>query len=731
MLLNLLLLGLAGAQLPFPGDLVSYPDQVVRPSYQVTEQQAFVLPEAGGGLGVQSSPVVYPDSVARPAYLAAEQGAFVLPPLPERTAPLANENHDADRPQGVFFQATQQQSFVLPPLPIPNAVIVLGWQSVTFPDWIARPATLGVHEQQAFASNVAPERTAPLFPEVHIDRVDRPTLHASQQLAVTEEIPFPEGEIALDWSPSFPEQTRRSTLNVSEQQAFAANLLPIQNTVIVLGWITAEFPDWIARAPALGAHQQQAFSENVAPERNAPLFSEQHADRVDRPTFGAHQQLAFVDTPLRPEGTVALDWEPSFPERVLRPTFPTPEQLVTAASQVPERTTPLAVPSVYPDRVDRPAFHASQQLAVSEEIPRPEGIIALDWEPSFPERATRATLHASEQSFYAANIVPILNPAIVLGWITVDYPDWLERPRGLAAHEQQAVTELSPVPLPNPVILNWFEVYPDAVYRPSFSPTEQLAFALPVKPEGKIALDWEPSFPERALRSSLHASEHQAFATSPKPERTAPIASEQHATDRIDRPFFHASQQLAFVDTPLRPEGTVALDWEPSFPERVLRSAIHASEHPSTALWSFPLPSVTIGWEPSFPERTQRQVPVAVGQFAFVELVTSFFQAYFPDFITRAVYPYAGFSVYQLPLPPYVFKFPPGTVRSDLRREAEAIEADPNRSAASDYLADETRGAAASKGDTVAQEQKEQSTAVPGGIIGSTGAPGGRYGSKT
>lgn len=592
--------------------------------------------------------------------------------------------------------------------------------------------------------------TSSLAVEVHADRVDRPFFHASQQLAVTEEIPRPEAIVALDWDAIFPDRATRASM------------------------LTAEHP---------------FFATSSQPDRNSPFWSETFPDVVLRPTFGAHQQLAASEEIPKPEGEISLDWEPSFPDRAWRSWLPTAANPFFAFAPAPERNSPFWS-EAFPDRIDRPSFGAHEQQASTEISPRPEGEIALDWEPNFPDRALRSSLHASAHQAFASNLLPIQNAVLVPGWSTVEFPDWIERPRGLAPHEHQAFAE-NPLTIPTPFA--WPPTFPDRAIRPIYPTHEQLAFASNVFPEGKIALDWTPSFPDRATRltylpaeqlalvlsvrpegkialdwigwqpervyrPTYAVTEQLAHALPPRPERTSPLLSEAFP-DRVDRFFFHTSLQMAVSEEIPRPEGKISLDWEPSFPDRVVRPFLPAAEQQALSLAPKPESSSSVPWLAVYPDALRQQAKPILPTTSFVALIVPVFPLVeFPDIVARSysvanrpfffaplvqfaptVHFFEGTYPDIVPAPlraafPHLF-FPaipqtipiPGMPSNDASRGAgEFLTSTPI-----DAFETSSTGAAGEQTEsTGAQGGEQTSSGSQGGSFGSQGSSGGRFGSR-
>lgn len=145
-------------------------------------------PDGGAPPSVPNQqPTIFPDAIRRPGMLAAHHYAAsdVLPPPAAPTVPtqFPTSFPDMARRPGMLapWQLATSEVAPQPERKIHN-------EGPTFPDRIVR-ATLPIAAFMAFAMAPMPERTHPLASEQHVDAVVRPKLHASQQLAATNEIP--------------------------------------------------------------------------------------------------------------------------------------------------------------------------------------------------------------------------------------------------------------------------------------------------------------------------------------------------------------------------------------------------------------------------------------------------------------------------------------------------------------------------------------------------------------
>lgn len=555
-------------------------DRPWRPSYSVTQQLASTelspQPERTSPIAVE----VHEDRPWRPAFAVAQQLAVTeLSPKPERTTPIAAESHADLNPWRPVFSVVQQLAVTeISPKPERTSPIAAEWHE----DRSWRPI-FGSWQQLAVTEiSPQPERTAPMFPELHEDRPWRPFFSVVQQLAATEISPQPEQTIALAWQPSYPDRAVRPAPAVYEQPSFAFYTFPFPAAPSVPYVV---YPDGVVR-PYYQTPQQQAYAANIQPERTSAIAVEVHPDRIVRPSFDAWQQLAITELSPKPERTspLAAEWHE---DRFYRPIFGSWQQLaVTELSPQPERTSPLAA-EWHEDRFYRPIFGAWQQLAVTELSPQPErtSTLAAEWH--------------------------------------VDLTPW--RPT-FGAWQQLAITEISPKPERTSTIA--VEVHEDRPWRPFYATAQQLAVTeISPQPEQTIALAWQPNYPDRAVRPVVLASQQpsfafyafpfptapgipyviypdgvvrpyflasrqQAYAANVQPERTSPIAVEVHE-DRPWRPAFAVAQQLAVTELSPKPEQTIALAWQPVYPDRALRPVVLPSLQPSFAFYAFPIPGVT------------------------------------------------------------------------------------------------------------------------------------------
>lgn len=398
----------------------------------------------------------------------------------------------------------------------------------------------------------------------------------------------------------YPDTIAYRALPTADQQAFAFAPQPEQQIEIS----SVSFPDWLAQPPALRAYQQQAFAANVTPERTAPMFPVWMPDRVDRPYLAAANQLAVTNLSPFPEQQQNLDWAPSYPERALRTFEPASAQPFFALDPFPRPSLITFGFTNYPDLVRRPFFPTT------------------------------------EHQFFAASITP--ERTSPLAWTY--NPDRIDRPY-LTTANQPFVTSIFPKP-EEARQLDWNPNYPDRALKPWLLTALQSTFAFAPFPEEKIDLDWQPNYPERARRAFLPTSDYpfvSAFA--PFPERTAPMFPEIHP-DFVLRPFYLVTNQLAVTELSPKPEEQKQLDWDPSYPERALRSWMSTAEQPFFSLDPAPRPGVTPIGLTYYPDRIIRTFLPTALMPAFVasqqpERTKQLADSIYPDRVLRPLYPAA------------------------------------------------------------------------------------------
>lgn len=709
-----------------------FPDSASRAKYPATAQQAFAGPvappeaqvygwdpaypdrasrakahpsalpfEARSLAPERTSPLAaaeYPARVTRPSLSAANQlAATEIPPRPERTQVLAAEVHQ-DRVTRPFLGAEHQLA-VTELSPQPEEKVQLDWQPV-YPDRATRAAIHPSRLPFVFPS-AQPERTAPLASVEFPARIDRRTFHPAFQFDEIELPETPEERIQLDWQPSFPDSARRAFLPIAEHLDFAASRAPERTTA--LAW--AYHPDRIDRATFHPSQQldelelnetpedkvsldwaphypdravraflpralHQAFADSRQPERTAPLASVTYPDRVDRPAYLAANQLDEIELNETPEEKAPLDWSPSYPDRATRARLQTAAHPAFVSSQAPERTAPLA--AVYqPDRLDRRQFHASLHLDEIEAPEQPEETRQLDWQPAYPDRATRAFLASAEHQALAFAPAPERTAPLA----SASFPDTVRRAH-LHASEQLDAIELPQAP-EEAIPLDWSPEHPDSVTRATLPRSAYPAFATSAQPERSTPLSaeshpdrvsrpvyaaslqlavtglspypiaetafekgWDPGpLPASVRRAFLPAAEQQAFASPTSPERNAPLFSEVHP-DRVSRPFARAVDQPFVTGLPPKPERKATFA-EGIGPDRVLRATFGAHQQlASSEVSPYPIAEVPKGFDPVQPDRVLRAVFGAAEQpfFAFApapERKSPLASETYPDTVSR------------------------------------------------------------------------------------------------
>jgi hypothetical protein len=722
---------LLAPELPAVGDLTCFPAQVSRPKYEPRLQQAAALVLVSTFIQAPI-PSVYPDRVDRPAMPAREQMAACYPPragILFRSGAVSTDSTSftCNKPPGTvqgevivaLVESYDDQTQTITP---PSAAWKLWkrWDPAAFPFSTQVVYTLVAGASEPSSYTWTTSFAGPLFTDIilltyaGVDTVTPVDLDISNDAAANSAtasapsitLTTNNERLVFFFVPnvhnmSVPTDMREITpgINVDHTQAFEQPLFVQGATGTRSGTLTSDawatvmfallpegtfqpppsvFADAIARK-SFQAHHQLAVTElSPQPERTSTLWSEWQDDRVWRPTFPAHQQMAASELPPQPELTIALAWQPVFPERAPRRMMPASEHPFLAFDPKPEQTIALAWQAIFPERIARPQVPTAQQPSFAF-YPLPIVAAPTITYVVFPDGVVRPYFQASRQQAFAMASQPERTSPIESEH-HVDRP-W--RP-AFPAHQQLAVTELSPNP-EQTIALAWqpwfpervarpgvpaaqqpsfafyafplpgappfsYVIYPDGVVRPRYPIAEQQAFASNVQPErtSPIAVEvhpdrpWRPSFgvwqqlastelspqPERTspLAVEVHPDRpwrpsfatHQQLAVtelSPKPERTSPLAVEVHP-DRPTRPVYppHLQQFLAFDP---KPERTSPLAVE-VHPDRPNRPAYAPHQHAFTT-WLPPTPIVTapLAWAPVYPEQVRRPIYPAARQQAF------------------------------------------------------------------------------------------------------------------
>lgn len=227
----------------------TFPDSAPRPSLGASLQLAAteVQPRPEGAQALDWAPV-YPASAIRPWLSTAAQSTLAFAVTQERPTQIAISNFPdrADRPA----MLAAQQWIVTEIPPVQEAPLPLPWQP-NYPDRALRPFLPTASVPFSILSTVQ-ERTSPTTYTLFPDRVDRPTLHASQQMAPAAAPRSPEAPLPLDWQPVYADRASHAWLTSSEQPTFTASMRPEGR--VPLDWDPL-FPDRAPRAWLASAAQ--------------------------------------------------------------------------------------------------------------------------------------------------------------------------------------------------------------------------------------------------------------------------------------------------------------------------------------------------------------------------------------------------------------------------------------------------------------------------------------------
>lgn len=279
----------------------------------------------------------------------------------------------------------------------------------------------------------------------------RPNTFQYQAIAGPVDVPAPIPE--LSWAPTYPDHTRRKPGVSVAAMPFIALTLALPNLPIPeLSWAPT-FPERTRSAPRV----IECPAHHPSPE---------------------------------PEGTIALSWQPEYPDFTRRKRRSTSLLTEFRLDPFPILTIPLVVEwePHYPSILRR-APHVTRDGFAFE--PKPELTIPLAWQPSFPERTRRAPRAIALRTETQRSLQP--EQPLPLTWSPV-YPSMLRRAPGSVA----LLTEFRLDPLPTaPVVpeLSWSPTYPNILRLAARPITAPFAAFVRAIPEVVIPLSWGPRFP--------------------------------------------------------------------------------------------------------------------------------------------------------------------------------------------------------------------------------------------
>jgi hypothetical protein len=262
-----------------------------------------------------------------------------------------------------------------------------------------------------------------------------------------------------------------------------------------------------------------------------------HPDRIDRLTYGAHNQQAYFGPPLPDPApftdTPGLATSPSW---LARRSFGTHLQQSFAGPPIVAGSPDQFIPTVYADATRGRSFGAHLQQAY---VAPPQSFQAFDLSVH-PDWLPPKGRHAALAQAYTGPIEPDATAPAASFDLTV-HPDRIDR-RTYPAHLQLAhVLPASPgVPTFD------LSIFPDAIAPKRALPAHlQQAYVAPVFQQ-PVAFDMSVH-PDRIDRRSYGAHQQQAF-TGPQPPQPVPFDLTVHP-DRVWRPTYPAHLQQAFTGT--------------------------------------------------------------------------------------------------------------------------------------------------------------------------------------
>jgi hypothetical protein len=546
-----------------------------------------------GTFDLNANPPTWWDETAVPA------GWYTNEDVPDPTFINPSFPHTTARP---YLGASSEQ-FTTELAPTPEGQLPSDWQP-SYPD---RSLSLALARAaapfEAFAP--APERSAPLASVVHPDRIAAMGASAMQAVAF---VPIVSSSVFLNWSASYPDITARQP-SVSASTS-AGPVSPERTSPLAV----VTYPDTTTR-PALAAASTPASVLPVAPERTSPVAWTFYPDALPRLLMPA----SWVVVPPRPEGELALDWQPEYPDRATAFALARSALPFIAYAPAPERTSPAAA-AIFPDATNRLSLAGASMpaWAAPTALERPAPLAWSSW----PDSIYRTSLAPASQ-LAGTEIAPRPDRTSTLAWSF--WPDRVDR-QAYATHEQAFVTGLSPLPIPNtatPIGVGAW--WPDSTWARSLPPGALQSLALAPSPLPDTPLRWQPHWPDATSALWRTAANRQPFASPVAPERTATLASASYP----DSPPRSASP-VAWVSMPSSIERSSPLAWA-SFPDVLPRAALPPTwaakptalerttslaatafpdaiasparpQQQHSVLWPLPLPSVVTGWSAEYPD---------------------------------------------------------------------------------------------------------------------------------
>jgi hypothetical protein len=243
----------------------AYPDLVRRASPRAVDHQAHAMapkPERTAPL----ASVMVVDRPVRPTYqVTVQQAATTAHPKPERSAPIAATSHP-DRVTRPVLGVALHQAAATSLYPERQSPIA----AASHPDTVRRPAYRSEH-QQAWTSSAQPERSAPIASAVDVARVVRPTYAVALQQGYATQVqpPPPPTFVGMNWSTSFPDEVRRPVLSTAHQWVAWSTLTPSTLsvtdplTVVLAGLVSAADVVELVSIPVLGPQVSRADVKDI------------------------------------------------------------------------------------------------------------------------------------------------------------------------------------------------------------------------------------------------------------------------------------------------------------------------------------------------------------------------------------------------------------------------------------------------------------------------------------
>jgi hypothetical protein len=610
-----------GAQLSAKG---IYPDRIYRPTLPTAAIPSVIESRKPEHLLPRDAIATYPDRIDRRTLPTAAVPFLAASLQPERTVDQPPPVFPDRIHRPLFPPAAQQVYAAGTGLIIP---VELGWQ-VSTPDYAPlRPSRPTTWRASVFEPHPVIPIPDPRWQGEWPDRIVRAVLPTGLLTTFTQSL-SPTGFVDpfVSWTQGQPPHITRPIRSVGLLSAWASgtSLLPVGH----LGW-EPTYPDQVyGRARIVLPPVAVGPVATIAPPTvTVESFTPVAPSWLQRPRLRLHPSQVGG---FRPEHRQALDSQPEFPDRIIRP--------ATHASRAPFWGGPLS-PFVlgqigwlgeYPDRLPR---RLPQQSVATRFDPFPVVTPAAapdHFQSSFPDPIRARVLPAALRLPFVT-LVGVLQQAMVC----FSYPDEIyTKDRLLVGGSIGPIEPLGSPPTPVPAAGVFDSDVPEAIRQLQY---QALAGPLHVRPgdvtpqvpsapswlrrevrlligqQQFLALPYAPTFPVPALRYPHFPAQHlrprrsvallTAIATDPSP--ATPPPSFAWMTQALD-PVLLYRRASTPAPSPLLIETTVSetFAWLPTYPIPLARPIFRIE--PASVLGPQAIQTVRVEWLPVLPDLLRR-----------------------------------------------------------------------------------------------------------------------------